>query len=99
VADPRCTVATEDAANPVVLEGTAELVTAAEALATLLALENTKYDTHYTIELLDPDVNSAFRIRPRWAFSLCQDDFTGSPTRWIFSEREEVRGMGRGEPI
>jgi hypothetical protein len=83
-ANPHCSIATEDAANPVVVEGTAELVTEPEALASILASENTKYDTSYTIEMLDPAVNSAFRVRPLWAFGLSQDDFTGSPTRWIF---------------
>jgi hypothetical protein len=70
--------------NPVIVEGIAELVREPEALATLLALENAKYNTNYTIELLDPEINSAFRVRPRWAFGLRQDDFTGSPTRWNF---------------
>ena len=81
-ADPRCVVTTEDAADPVIIEGSAELVTEPEALATMLALENAKYDTNYSIDLLDPDVNSVYRVRPRWAFSLRHDDFTGSPTRW-----------------
>ena len=81
-ADPRCVVTTEDAADPVVIEGSAELVTEPEALATMLALENAKYDTNYTIDLLDPAVNSVYRVRPRWAFGLRHDDFTGSPTRW-----------------
>lgn len=83
-ADPRCTVTVEDAMNPVIVEGTAELVTEPEALARLLALENAKYNTNYTIELLDPDINSAFQVYPRRAFGLRQDDFTGSPTRWVF---------------
>jgi len=81
-ADPRCVVTTEDAADPVVIEGSAELVTEPEALAAMLALENAKYDTNYTIDLLDPDVNAVYRVRPRWAFGLRHDDFTGSPTRW-----------------
>ena len=81
-ADPRCVVTTEDAADPVVIEGSAELVVEPEAPATMLALENAKYDTNYTIDLLDPDVNSVYRVRPRWAFGLRHDDFTGSPTRW-----------------
>ena len=84
-ADPRCVVTTEDAADPVVMEGSAELVTEPEALATILALENAKYDTNYTIELLDPDVNCVYRVRPRWAFGLRHGDFTGSPTRWTIS--------------
>lgn len=84
-ADPRCVVTTEDAADPVIMEGSAQLVTEPEALATMLALENAKYDTNYTIDLLDPDVNSVYRVRPRWAFGLRHDDFTGSPTRWTIS--------------
>ena len=84
--NPHCSVATEDAANPVVVEGIAELVTEPEVLASILTLENTKYDTNYTIEMLDPAVNSAFRVRPLWAFGLSQDDFTGSPTRWSFGD-------------
>jgi len=83
--DPRCVVMTEDAMNPVVMEGTAELITEPEALATILALENMKYETSYTIDLLDPSVNSVYRVRPLWAFGLRHDDFTGSPTRWSFA--------------
>jgi PPOX class probable F420-dependent enzyme len=82
--DPRCVVATEDAHNPVVVEGTAELVTAPEALARMLRLVNAKYATSYTAELVDPAVNATIRVRPRWAFGLKQEDFTGSPTRWTF---------------
>ena len=44
---------TEDAENPVVVEGVAELITAEADLATLLALENAKYSTDYGIEMLD----------------------------------------------
>lgn len=83
-ADPRCTVTTEDAANPVVVEGVAELVTDREALERVLALENAKYSTAYGMDTLDPARNSAFRVRPRWVFGLREDDFTGSPTRWEF---------------
>lgn len=83
-ADPRCMVATEDATNPVVVEGRATLVRDADDLAMMLALENAKYSTDYGIETLDPAMNSAFRVRPRWVFGLRADDFTGSPTRWDF---------------
>jgi general stress protein 26 len=84
MANPRCVVTTEDAANPVVLEGTAELITDSRALDKMLALENAKYSTSYGIEMLDPQLNSSFRIRPLWAFGIQEDDFTGSPTRWDF---------------
>jgi hypothetical protein len=83
-ADPRCVVTTEDADNPVVVEGMAELIAGPDDLATLLALENSKYSTDYGIEMLDPVANSAFRVRPLWAFGLQAGDFTGSPTRWDF---------------
>jgi general stress protein 26 len=82
--DPRCVVTTEDANDPVVLEGLAELVTAPEALERVLRLENQKYGTDYGIEMLDPQLNATFRVRPTWAFGLRQDDFQGSPTRWQF---------------
>jgi nitroimidazol reductase NimA-like FMN-containing flavoprotein (pyridoxamine 5'-phosphate oxidase superfamily) len=80
----RCVVTTEDAENPVVVEGIAELLTSPEHLATLLALENAKYATDYGLEMVDPVANSCFRVRPLWAFGLQSGDFTGSPTRWEF---------------
>ncbi|SRR5712691_10369130 len=83
-ANPRCVVATEDALNPVVVEGIAELLTMQKDLEMLLALENEKYETDYKIEMLDPASNSSFRVRPRWVFGLMEGDFTGSPTRWEF---------------
>lgn len=82
--DPRCVLTTEDAWRPVVIEGMAELLTAMADLELLLSLENAKYDTNYGIEMLNPDENCAWRVRPHWAFALQGDDFTGSPTRWVF---------------
>jgi general stress protein 26 len=85
MADPRCTVTTEDAWNPVVLSGDAELLTDVSDLETLLREENAKYATDYGMDLMDPNSNSAFRVRPRWVFGLRgEDDFVGSPTRWNF---------------
>jgi hypothetical protein len=82
--NPRCVVATEDASNPVVVEGTARLITSLEELELMLTLENTKYSTTYGIEMFDPALNASFRVRPAWAFGLQAADFTGSPTRWEF---------------
>ncbi len=82
--NPRCVVATEDALNPVIVEGVAALLTKAEDLELLLSLENAKYETDYKIEMLDPAVNSCFRVRPIWAFGIEHGDFEGSPTRWEF---------------
>jgi Pyridoxamine 5'-phosphate oxidase len=83
-ANPRCVITTEDALNPVVVEGTAEKVTDHRQIAEMLALENAKYGTAYKIDSLDPAVNSCFRVRPIWAFGIKHGDFQGSPTRWDF---------------
>ena len=83
LADPRCTITTDDATNPVVVEGTAERVTDRAQLEAGLAAENAKYGTDYGEELIVAE-NPWFRVRPHWVFGLASDDFTGSPTRWRF---------------
>jgi len=74
-ADPRCVITTENAVEPVVVEGTAEVITDTQALTRMLALENAKY----SIELLDPAVNATIRVRPHLAFGLAEEDFTVRP--------------------
>jgi general stress protein 26 len=83
-ADPRCSIATDDADEPVVLHGVAMLLTDMAELERMLALENAKYGTDYGIDMLDPQANAAFRVEPRWVFALRTADFSGSPTRWRF---------------
>jgi PPOX class probable F420-dependent enzyme len=82
-AEPRCVVTTEDATEPVVLEGSAEIVTERAAIAAFAELMNVKYQAGMTVGFLDPAVNATIRVRPRWAFGIAHDDFTGSPTRWV----------------
>jgi PPOX class probable F420-dependent enzyme len=84
-ADPRCTLATDDPANPVVVEGRAELVSDPADMKLMLELENQKYGTDYGAEMVDPKFNSTFCVHPHWVFGLGSDDFTGSPTRWTFA--------------
>ena len=67
-----------------VLEGVAAKITDSESLAKLLAWENAKYQTDYSIETLDPGVNACFRVTPTWVLGIKKGDFTGSPTRWDF---------------
>jgi hypothetical protein len=86
-ANPVVSIATDDALNPVVLEGVATCVTDRPTLERVLAAENAKYDTDYGIEMFDPAVNGTFRVDPTWAFGLTEGDFTGSPTRWDFATR------------
>lgn len=84
-ADPRCTVTTEDATQPVVLDGTAGIVTDRERIARFLAAMNSKYETSYGMDFLDPEVNATVAVRPYWAFALDDDAFSTSPTRWTFT--------------
>ena len=83
-ADPRCTLTTDDALDPVVVEGVAEQVTDRSAIVAFLDAVNAKYDADLTPDFLDPAVNGSFAVRPVRAFALNHDDFTGSPTRWSF---------------
>jgi general stress protein 26 len=83
-ANPHCTVGTDDALEPVIIEGDVEVVSDWPTLQMVLDLENAKYETDYSIEMLDPAVNVCLRVRPAWAFGIAQGDFTGSPTRWVF---------------
>jgi hypothetical protein len=81
---PACTVTTDNAREPVVLEGVAALVTSEPELRRFLDASNAKYATTYTMELMDQRVNACFRIRPSVVFAIDTADFTGSPTRWRF---------------
>jgi len=81
-ADPRCAVTTEDANDPVVLEGSADFATDPDVIARVVELMNAKYDSHFTVEFLSE--HATIRVRPHWAFAMTHDDFSGSPTRWAF---------------
>jgi general stress protein 26 len=84
VADPRCVVTTEDAANPVIIEGTARVVTDPASLRRVIDLMNEKYSTDIEDSFLDPAVNATFSVRPQRVIGMVHGDFTGSPTRWTF---------------
>jgi hypothetical protein len=66
---------------PVVIEGSADVAQAPEAIARVADLMNAKYGG-ITAEFLA--AHATIRVRPRWAFGIAHDDFTGSPTRWAF---------------
>jgi nitroimidazol reductase NimA-like FMN-containing flavoprotein (pyridoxamine 5'-phosphate oxidase superfamily) len=83
-ADPRCTITTDDARRPVVIEGAAERLTDAGPIESFVAAVNAKYDAGLTTGFQDPTVNGTFAVRPVRAFGITADDFTGSPTRWTF---------------
>ena len=89
--NPRCSISTDDAQEPVIIEGDGELVTDDDALLAFVEAVNRKYRTSYPAEFFINRANACFRVRPRWAFALTESDFTGSPTRWIFPDRRERR--------
>ena len=81
-ADPRCVVTTDDPKNPVVVEGDAELVASEGSISRVAVLMSEKYGD-VSAEFLAE--NALIRVRPKWAFGLAHEDFTGSPTRWAFA--------------
>jgi PPOX class probable F420-dependent enzyme len=83
-ADPRCTLTTENARDPVVLEGRAERVTDPGRIAAFVDAVNGKYDAGMTADFQDPAVNGTFAVTPVRVFALSGADFPGSPTRWRF---------------
>ena len=85
-ADPRCCVTTEDASDPVVVEGVAHITSDPAVLQRVIGLMNAKYRTDYEVEFLDPAKNATVGVRPRRVISLRAGDFTGSPTRWVFED-------------
>jgi Pyridoxamine 5'-phosphate oxidase len=87
-ADPRCTVTTDDASNPVVIQGVAGQVTARAGIETFVAAVNAKYGGGVSMEFLDPQVNGTFAVTPTTVFAITEADFAGSPTRWRFPAPE-----------
>ena len=84
--DPRCVVTGDDAHDPVVVDGLAEVIEDLADIEAFLARLNAKYATSYDLAFLDPALNATVRVRPRSAFALLQRDFAGSPTRWTFPD-------------
>jgi PPOX class probable F420-dependent enzyme len=83
-ADPRCTVTTDDARNPVVVDGAAFRVTRPGEIAVFVGAMNRKYEAGMTTDFQDPEVNGTYVVTPERVIAISGDDFTGSPTRWRF---------------
>ena len=79
--DPRCAVATEGAAEPVVLEGSVRLVAR--------GFEWDRVRPEYAVKYGDgfPEGSPLFALRPQMAFGFLEgaDVFANSATRWRFS--------------
>ena len=83
-AEPRCTVTTDDARNPVVVDGVAARITDPGEIAGFVAAMNTKYEAGMTTDFQDPEVNGTYAVAPERVIAISDSDFTGSPTRWRF---------------
>jgi PPOX class probable F420-dependent enzyme len=83
-AQPACVVTTEDASDPVIVEGTAQITTDQARIRHALDLMNAKYHADIEIDFLDPARNCTIALRPDKVIGMRHDDFTGSPTRWVF---------------
>jgi pyridoxamine 5'-phosphate oxidase-like protein len=81
-ARPECTVTTDDARNPVVLDGVAEIRPDEPDRLLLLESMNAKYEVDYGLDFLDGVHALCLRVQPSSAFGLLEGDFSGSPTRW-----------------
>jgi hypothetical protein len=79
--DPRCVVTTDQADEPVILEGDAERVTDAAVLGRLVPRYAAKYGEAY------PEDSLVFAVRPDVVFGLIENakEFAGAATRWRFS--------------
>jgi PPOX class probable F420-dependent enzyme len=81
---PRCAVTTQDPEQPVMLQGTAEVIRDPDRIGAFLAATNDKYDEQIGMDFLDPDTNATLQVRPAVVIALREADFAGSPTRWTF---------------
>lgn len=79
---PRCVLTTDNPREPLVVEGTADLVSDLPTISQFAGWTNAKYQTSYAADFYDPAVNGCYRVRPTWVFGLDSDRFTASPTRW-----------------
>ena len=81
---PHCAITTDNAYEPVIIEGEAELIDDLAAVGVFVERSNQKYGTEYPLDFFTQPSNVCFRVKPVWAFGLTESDFTGSPTRWTF---------------
>ena len=80
--DARCSVTTDDASEPVVIDGTAELVDVRDTIERLTGIWNAKYETDTPVEFFAAPANACFRVVPARVIGMTESNFNGSPTRW-----------------
>jgi len=80
VANRHCIVCTENAAQAVIVEGDAERIDDSDRKRPFFAAYEPKYKWDMTAYEKEP----VFRVRPRRAFALDEENFAGSATKWEF---------------
>lgn len=80
--DPRCTVTTADATEPVIVEGVADRREDGAESARFARQVSDKYGTPYDPEFFAR--HALFRVPPETVIALAESEFSGSPTRWTF---------------
>lgn len=81
-ANPAVAITTGDPREPVVVEGTAVVVTGSAEIGRFADAMDAKYETDYGPDFYAENVTVA--VTPVTVFGLDTDDFTGTPTRWRF---------------
>lgn len=76
--NPSCIVGTQNAAEVVILEGVAELITDAELKRKLVPESMRKY------KMSGGGSEPVYRVRPRRVFGLIEKTFPKTATRWTF---------------
>jgi len=76
--NPNCVVGTHEAAEAVILEGVAEVVTDKDAIRKLEPESLRKYG------MSGGGAEPVYRVRPRRVFGLIEKTFTKTATRWTF---------------
>jgi PPOX class probable F420-dependent enzyme len=80
--NPQATITTDDALEPVVVEGEVTRLSGLEPITRFTEVVNRKYESDYGVDFFT--ANACFRLRPLRVFGLTEADFAGSPTRWVF---------------
>jgi PPOX class probable F420-dependent enzyme len=81
--DPRCSIATDNPYEPVIVEARAARTSDGTAVRAFTDAVNAKYETDYDVDFYGD--NALWVARPTSVFALDEADFPGSPTRWTLT--------------
>lgn len=81
--DPRCSITTDNAYEPVVIDGVAAFRSTLDDARRFTDASNAKYEVDYDVGFYA--ANALFAVTQRSVFALDQRDFAGTPTVWTYS--------------